>query len=200
MRVIKAHRDELSNYFGYVILPMIHRYQLIDKLVPIHKNYEVDGILLSMAPSDDLNYSKMPLRQIMERNCEARIRSIQVKNQQNHMWITLWEQFATFNQDFYRCINKWIKNLRPVFGNSVKVLKIDLKQDHYGTFSATDYESWNDKFVTALQKSCKKLSELEFGFEDNLDDWHVAYDVDEAYKALKGFKCCQSFVAANIIS
>lgn len=78
------------------------------------------------------------------------------------------------------------------------MLKIDFKVDHYGTFSATDYETWNQEFVNALNKSCNSLSDLEFGHTDNLGQWHVHFSNDEAYKALKGYKSCQSFVAANI--
>lgn len=46
IRVMKAHTNELANFFGHVIFPMIHRYPLIEKLVPIHPGYEVDGILM----------------------------------------------------------------------------------------------------------------------------------------------------------
>lgn len=66
VRVMKAHRDELPKFFDFAILPIIHRYQLIDKLVPMHRGYEVDGILLSVAPRNDLNYYRMHLRQIIE--------------------------------------------------------------------------------------------------------------------------------------
>lgn len=72
--------------------------------------------------------------------------------------------------------------------------------DHYGTFSVTDYEAWNDKFVNALNKSCEKLADLDFGYSDNLGEWNVRYNIDESYRALKGYKRCQSFMTANIVS
>lgn len=51
-----------------------------------------------------------------------------------------------------------------------------------------------------MNKSCQKLSELDFGFSDNLGELNIGFTVDESYKALKGFKRCHSFVAANIVS
>jgi hypothetical protein len=60
--VMKAHRDELPKFFEYVVLPYIHRYKIIDCLVPIHDGYEVDGILVSVPVHDENDYRKMPLR------------------------------------------------------------------------------------------------------------------------------------------
>lgn len=123
-----------------------------------------------------------------------------MKNQQNHLWVTLWEQFSQFNPDLYRCFNQWIRNLRKICKRGVKVLKIDFKVDNYGSFLTTDFKTYNDKILRALKRSCQQLSDLDFGFEDNLGQWNVEFNVDEGYKVLKGFQSCQSFVAANIIS
>jgi hypothetical protein len=58
---MKARRDELVGFYEYVMLPIIHRYKLLDKLVPIHDKYEVDGVLISIPSSQDKDYRKMPL-------------------------------------------------------------------------------------------------------------------------------------------
>jgi hypothetical protein len=84
------------------------------------------------------------------------------------LWITLWEEFATLNTDLYRCMNIWITNLKETCGRRVIALKIDFKIDSYGTFSATDYESVNERLVRGLNLGCQRLSNLDHGFADNL--------------------------------
>jgi hypothetical protein len=137
---------------------------------------------------------------MIEKNCEARIRSVQVRRGGDKIWITLWEEFSRLSSDLYRCINQWIRNMKVICGRRVIVLKIDFKVDSLGTFCATDYESMNDKLVRALNRGCQSLQNLDHGYADNLGEWVVSLNVDDQYKAIKGFKRCQSFVSANIIS
>lgn len=130
----------------------------------------------------------MPLRKLIEKNVESRIRSVQLQDMQQKLWITLWEEFSTFNHDTFRCLNLWVKNLKALFGSRVSVLKIDFKIDSLGTLVVDDYQSFNDKVVKGLKTACNKLSNLDHGFHDHLGEWCVSYNVDDAYRPLKGFQ------------
>lgn len=48
MRVMKEHKEDLMGFFQHVQMYKYYKYPLIDKLQPIHRGYEVDGILLTL--------------------------------------------------------------------------------------------------------------------------------------------------------
>lgn len=93
--------------------------------------YEVDGIEMQLPDSAIKNYYKMPLRAMMEKGLERRIRHVKVLRN-NKLWITLWQKFSKFDVNIYRCINRYVDNLKGVCDGSVSVNKIDLKVDHEG--------------------------------------------------------------------
>lgn len=95
--------------------------------------YEVDGIEMQLPDSAIKNYYKMPLRAMMEKGLERRIRHVKVLRN-NKLWITLWQKFSKFDVNIYRCINRYVDNLKRVCDGSVSVNKIDLKVDHEGSF------------------------------------------------------------------
>ena len=132
----------------------------------------------------------MHLKQIMEENCEPRIRNIQVKKDLNRLWITLWEDFSLLTPNLYRCFNMWVKNLKRKFGNRfIYIEKIDFKVDSYGSFCEANYENLNNKLLRCLSEACDRLNSLDHGFEDNIGEWiSDASNPDLQYTALQGFQ------------
>jgi hypothetical protein len=92
--VVRAHRNQLPGYFEHAFGARYVQYPIIDKLVPLHRSYEIDGVSIEL-PEVGMDYHKAPFRGVMEQNCEARIRNIQVKKNRNinsyQLWVTLWE-------------------------------------------------------------------------------------------------------------
>lgn len=157
---------------------------------------------MSIPPSDDLDYKKMPLRLLMEKKCEPRIRHVQVKSKLNQLWITLWDEFSMLNIDIYRCLNQWIKNLNKALkSRHVRIQKVDFKVGSYGTFCDPNYKNLSIKLVRALNLACQRLNSLDHGFEDNLGEWNSdVSDPDLCYSAIKGFSNTQTFLSVNIIN
>lgn len=179
------------------------KYPIIDQLKPIHEGYEVDGVNIHL-PDVGKDCKLMPIRAIMERNCEARIRTLQVKKDKEgyRMWVTLWEEFSVLNTDLYRCFNVWTRNLRDALKSSkVLIYKIDFKVDSKGALCTSTFESVNNKLVRALNRACERLTELDSRYLDNQEQW--VYNVqteDQEFYALKGFRRCQTFLSGSIIA
>lgn len=91
MRVAKDVRTNLDGYFYAVIDPIYKNKRFHTTMRRLHSGYEIDGIEIQLPNSDEVNknYYKMPLRSLMERGLERRIRFVKVQRN-DRLWITLW--------------------------------------------------------------------------------------------------------------
>lgn len=209
IRMSKELRTSLNDYFTAVVKPIYSSRRFNTRMRPLNREYEIDGIEIQLPNSDEANrnYYKMPMRAIMERNLERRIRHVKVLRG-NRIWITLWQRFSKFDTHLYRCINRYINNLVDACGTgtgSVYVKKLDCKIDYAGSFvwptRAANYPSILQK---AVRQGARWYQANQEGTQSDFD-WSLfdEQDSDNRYyedkiRVLKGFDFTETFLSYNV--
>lgn len=126
VQLSKKIRKKLLSYETEVLDKLKHRYLFKNRLVPMnHRNsrdqvcWEIDGISIRLTEHylKPVEKSNLGLKLLMERNTEARIRTIQ--RRKNKLWVTLFHNLSGFKTKTCLVINDYISNLKKHFSNAV---------------------------------------------------------------------------------
>lgn len=178
----KKIRKRLPSYESEVLDKLRFKYPFKTRLVPMNHHiqsgtlhWEIDGISIRLTEHQGkpIEKANAGIKLIMERNTEARIRTIQ--RRKDKLWVTLFNDLSQFNTKTCIVINDYVANLKKYFKNAV-IEQVDFKIDSFGCFQVDNVMDGVNDFMHALKKGVDKMQYKDHGIAEDVNyviDWQA---------------------------